>query len=144
MAKDETRATTRLYLITPPALDPERFAKELEEALAGGDVACLQLRLKEVDELLINLYVAFPMVLRGEAFLRLHAVVRHAVNHHQVIPLCEGNFLFTASGDQEEHESGILAVVFPGERRAIDRDAGRAADSPQRSPLLGIAWPILW
>jgi thiamine-phosphate pyrophosphorylase len=47
---DETRATTRLYLITPPALDPDRFAKELEEALAGGDVACLQLRLKEVDE----------------------------------------------------------------------------------------------
>jgi thiamine-phosphate pyrophosphorylase len=50
MAKDETRATTRLYLITPPALDPDRFAKELEEALAGGDVACLQLRLKEVDD----------------------------------------------------------------------------------------------
>jgi thiamine-phosphate pyrophosphorylase len=46
----ETRTTTRLYLITPPALDPDRFAKELEEALAGGDVACLQLRLKEVDD----------------------------------------------------------------------------------------------
>jgi thiamine-phosphate pyrophosphorylase len=45
----EARATTRLYLITPPALDPDRFAKDLEEALAGGDVACLQLRLKEVD-----------------------------------------------------------------------------------------------
>ena len=44
------RATTRLYLITPPALDPERFAKELEEALAGGDVACLQLRLKDCDD----------------------------------------------------------------------------------------------
>jgi hypothetical protein len=28
-------------VITPPALDPDRFAKELEEALAGGDVACL-------------------------------------------------------------------------------------------------------
>jgi thiamine-phosphate pyrophosphorylase len=50
MAKDETRATTRLYLITPPALDPDRFARELEEALAGGEVACLQLRLKEVDD----------------------------------------------------------------------------------------------
>jgi thiamine-phosphate pyrophosphorylase len=50
IVKDETRATTRLYLITPPALDPERFAGELEEALAGGDVACLQLRLKEVDD----------------------------------------------------------------------------------------------
>jgi thiamine-phosphate pyrophosphorylase len=46
----ETRTTTRLYLITPPALDPDRFAKELKEALAGGDVACLQLRLKEVDD----------------------------------------------------------------------------------------------
>ncbi|HEX3954750.1 MAG TPA: thiamine phosphate synthase [Stellaceae bacterium] len=50
MERDETRATTRLYLITPPALDPDRFAKELEEALAGGDVACLQLRLKDVDD----------------------------------------------------------------------------------------------
>ena len=47
---NETRATTRLYLITPPALDPDRFAKALEAALAGGDVACLQLRLKEVDD----------------------------------------------------------------------------------------------
>ena len=44
------QATTRLYLITPPALDPEKFAEELEAALAGGDVACLQLRLKDVDE----------------------------------------------------------------------------------------------
>jgi len=48
-AEDE-RATTRLYLITPPALDPDRFARELEEALAGGDVACLQLRLKDTDD----------------------------------------------------------------------------------------------
>ena len=50
MAQSETRATTRLYLITPPALDPDRFAKELEDALAGGDVASLQLRLKNVDD----------------------------------------------------------------------------------------------
>jgi thiamine-phosphate pyrophosphorylase len=47
---DQTRATTRLYLITPPVFDPDRFAKELEEALAGGDVACLQLRLKDCDD----------------------------------------------------------------------------------------------
>lgn len=47
---DDTQATTRLYLITPPALDPARFAGLLEEALAGGDVACLQLRLKDVDD----------------------------------------------------------------------------------------------
>src|ERR1700732_5015980 len=47
---ESERATTRLYLITPPAFDPERFARDLEEALAGGDVACLQLRLKDVDD----------------------------------------------------------------------------------------------
>ncbi len=46
----EAPATTRLYLITPPALDPDHFARDLEEALAGGDVACLQLRLKDVDD----------------------------------------------------------------------------------------------
>jgi thiamine-phosphate pyrophosphorylase len=50
VAQSETRATTRLYLITPPTLDPDQFAKELEEALAGGDVASLQLRLKEADD----------------------------------------------------------------------------------------------
>ena len=50
----ETPATTRLYLITPPAFDPDKFAGELEEALAGGDVACLQLRLKEVDDAIVR------------------------------------------------------------------------------------------
>src|SRR5437762_6535599 len=50
ITRDEARATTRLYLITPPALDPDRFARDLEEALAGGDVACLQRRLKDVDD----------------------------------------------------------------------------------------------
>ena len=50
MAKEDARATTRLYLITPPAFDPDSLAKELEEALAGGDVACLQLRLKHVAD----------------------------------------------------------------------------------------------
>ncbi len=36
----------RLYLITPPALEPRAFARELAAALDAGDVACLQLRLK--------------------------------------------------------------------------------------------------
>jgi thiamine-phosphate pyrophosphorylase len=54
MQRDEEHATTRLYLITPPALDPDRFARDLEEALAGGDVACLQLRLKEGDDAAIR------------------------------------------------------------------------------------------
>lgn len=40
----------RLYLVTPPAFDPEAFKRELEAALGGGDVACLQLRLKGADD----------------------------------------------------------------------------------------------
>lgn len=40
----------RLYLVTPPALEPTRFADQLAEALDAGDVGCVQLRLKEVDD----------------------------------------------------------------------------------------------
>jgi thiamine-phosphate pyrophosphorylase len=40
----------RLYLITPPALEADVFASVLEAALAAGDVAALQLRLKDVDD----------------------------------------------------------------------------------------------
>ena len=40
----------RLYLITPPALDPARFADTLKAALDAGDVASVQLRIKDVDE----------------------------------------------------------------------------------------------
>ena len=47
---DQDRATTRLYLNTPPAFDPDKFAPDLEAALSGGDVACLQLRLKDVPD----------------------------------------------------------------------------------------------
>lgn len=36
----------RLYLVTPPAFNPEALKRQLEAALGGGDVACLQLRLK--------------------------------------------------------------------------------------------------
>ncbi len=42
--------TCRLYLITPPALDAAPFADKLAAALDGGDVACLQLRLKGADD----------------------------------------------------------------------------------------------
>lgn len=45
-----TNPTCRLYLITPPTLDPVAFRDPLARALDGGDVACLQLRLKEADD----------------------------------------------------------------------------------------------
>lgn len=40
----------RLYLITPPKLEPKGFADTLKAALDAGDVACLQLRLKNVSD----------------------------------------------------------------------------------------------
>lgn len=40
----------RLYLITPPAIDLDRFPDLLDKTLAAGDVACIQLRLKRPDE----------------------------------------------------------------------------------------------
>ena len=40
----------RLYLITPPALVPQAFRDVLAAALDAGDVAAVQLRLKNVDD----------------------------------------------------------------------------------------------
>jgi thiamine-phosphate pyrophosphorylase len=39
----------RLYLITPPRIDG-RFGETLRRALGAGDVACVQLRLKDVSD----------------------------------------------------------------------------------------------
>lgn len=44
------RAPTRLYLITPPAFTLDAFMPALREALAGGDVAAVQLRLKDAPD----------------------------------------------------------------------------------------------
>ncbi len=63
---DDEEFRTRLYLITPPRIDPAAFAQTLAEALDGGDVACLQLRLKD----------AAPDVVREAAEI--------------LIPICQG------------------------------------------------------
>lgn len=40
----------RLYLITPPRFELEHFSHALSDALSGGDVACVQLRLKDIPD----------------------------------------------------------------------------------------------
>ncbi|MBP5857702.1 thiamine phosphate synthase [Marivibrio halodurans] len=44
------RHDCQLYLVTPPEFDPAAFAPLVEEALAAGPVACLQLWLPEADD----------------------------------------------------------------------------------------------
>jgi thiamine-phosphate pyrophosphorylase len=46
----ETSEACRLYLITPEQLDAVSFADTLALALDAGDVACIQLRLKGIDD----------------------------------------------------------------------------------------------
>jgi thiamine-phosphate pyrophosphorylase len=62
----------RLYLITPPAFELAPFSQALEDALHGGDVAALQLRLKgasDADILRIGAALK-PVVQRaGAAFI---------------------------------------------------------------------------
>jgi len=48
--EDPNAPRCRLYLITPPGFDPAVFSRVLAEALDAGDVACVQLRLKDVDD----------------------------------------------------------------------------------------------
>ena len=58
----------RLYLITPPKLDPVSFAETLGRALDAGDVASLQLRLKDVsdDEIRRATEILMPVAQRAD------------------------------------------------------------------------------
>jgi thiamine-phosphate pyrophosphorylase len=59
----------RLYLITPPKLDPKPFAETLKRALSGGDVASVQLRLKNAsdDEIMRAGDILLPIVQKANA-----------------------------------------------------------------------------
>jgi thiamine-phosphate pyrophosphorylase len=65
-------AGCRLYLVTPPTLDATRFRDALTQALEAGDVACVQLRLKEAgdDEIRRACEILLPVAQRHDvAFL---------------------------------------------------------------------------
>jgi len=51
MANDPVRERARLYLITPPRIDDVAgFVSQFEAAIEGGDIASLQVRLKQDDD----------------------------------------------------------------------------------------------
>lgn len=58
----------RLYLITPSKLEPTRFAETLKRTLAAGDVASVQLRLKDVsdDEIRRAAEILMPIAQRAD------------------------------------------------------------------------------
>lgn len=63
---------SRLYLITPPAFEWPAFAHTLEDALKGGDVAAVQLRLKHAsDAEVLRLGAALKPIVQsaGAAFI---------------------------------------------------------------------------
>jgi thiamine-phosphate pyrophosphorylase len=71
VAADEP-APCRLYLVTPSVLEPAAFRDDLARALDGGDVACVQLRLKDVgdDEIRRAIDALLPVaVSRDVAFI---------------------------------------------------------------------------
>lgn len=62
----------RLYLITPPSIDLSRQSRDIEAALTGGDVACVQLRLKDAaDEDVLRIGAALKPIVQdaGAAFI---------------------------------------------------------------------------
>ncbi len=62
----------RMYLITPPKLEPSAFAETLKRALSAGDVASLQLRLKDTpeDEIARAVEILMPVAQKaGAAFI---------------------------------------------------------------------------
>jgi thiamine-phosphate pyrophosphorylase len=67
-----SRSHCRLYLITPPKFEANPFAEVLKRALDAGDVASVQLRLKDVpdDEILRCGEILMPITQRsGAAFI---------------------------------------------------------------------------
>src|SRR4051812_28839220 len=63
------KSTCRLYLITPPSFELKSFADALRRALDAGDVASVQLRLKDVsdDDILRAAEQLRPIIHRGNA-----------------------------------------------------------------------------
>ncbi len=49
-ADEAPTARCRVYLVSPPAIDLDVFARDLQAALEGGDVAAFQLRLKPAGD----------------------------------------------------------------------------------------------
>lgn len=108
----------RLYLITPPVLEPRAFADILARALDAGDVAALQLRLKEVDDDALRraIDVLRPVAQSRDVAFLLNDRVDLAVQTG-----CDGAHLGQEDGDHAAArrllgENGMLGISCHGSR----------------------------
>jgi thiamine-phosphate pyrophosphorylase len=85
-----------LYLITPPVLEPARFAEDLARALDAGDVEALQIRLKDADDDTVRRAVD---ALRPVAQARGVAVILNDRADLAVETGCDGAHLGQTDGD---------------------------------------------
>jgi thiamine-phosphate pyrophosphorylase len=85
-----------LYLITPPVLEPARFAEDLARALDAGDVGALQIRLKDADDDTVRRAVD---ALRPVAQARGVAVILNDRADLAVETGCDGAHLGQTDGD---------------------------------------------
>jgi len=119
----------RLYLVTPPALEPARFAEDLARALDAGDVACVQLRLKDAADDTVRRACD---ALRPVAQSRDVAFLLNDRADLAVETGCDGAHLGQEDGDHEAARQllgqGILGITCHGSRHLAMKAGEMGAD----------------
>ena len=103
--------TTRLYAITPPQFTLSAFVPQVEEAFAAGDIACLQLRLKDASDA--------EIIAAGKAL----APICHA--HEAAFILNDRPDLMAACGADGVHvgQEDLASTSLKRIRKIIGKDA---------------------
>ena len=122
------RPPCRLYLITPPAIpDLAAFARDLEAALDAGDVAALQIRLKDADDAALLAAVA---ALKPVAQARGVAVILNDRPDLAARSGCDGVHLGQSDGSVAEARSlmgrDAMIGVTCHDSRELAMDAAEA------------------
>ena len=120
----------RLYLITPPAFDPTVFKDTLALALDAADVACVQLRLKDVDDDTVR---AAADVLRPVAHARDVSFIMNDRPDLAVETGCDGVHVGQQDASYEDARAqigpdGIVGVTCHDSRDLAMRAAEKGAD----------------
>ncbi len=119
----------RLYLVTPPVLDSGTFADILARALDAGDVAAVQLRLKDVDDAALKRAID---VLRPVAQSRDVAFLLNDRADLAAQTGCDGAHLGQEDGDhaaaRKRLGDGMLGISCQNSRHLAMRAGEMGAD----------------